>query len=178
MRRIGERRWPVSTIPILVALAATDCGAPAAPSATGTPECTASFMLATLLPPGSYTSTSAAGVKLYATETVELTNTSTASCYVERPTLMEVSVPSGLEDVGSLSIAPSRVDVLPATSVRLDFGSLAGCSTFEPPIWATRVTVTFPRLGSLRLGGMHMLVQCGAPLLLSFHSMPAARSPG
>jgi hypothetical protein len=43
------RRWPVRTIPILVALAATDCGAPAAPSANGTLICTARFIHATLV---------------------------------------------------------------------------------------------------------------------------------
>jgi len=178
MRRNGSRRWLLRTIPILVALAATDCGAPTAPSATGEIACTASFMHAALLPPGSYTSTSAIGRKLYATETVELTNTSTASCYLERPTLMEVSVPSGLEDVGPLSIVPSRVDVPPASSVTLDFGSLALCATFQPPLWASSVSVGFPLLGSFRLSRMHLLDLCGAPLLLSFQSTPPARSPG
>jgi len=177
MRRIGTRRGRARTVPLFVTLAATACGAPSTPTPPSTLPCTASHMDATLSTPGTYTSTSANGVKIYEIETVELTNTSGADCYLDRPTRMQVAVPSGFEDVGSLDIAPSRVEVLPARSVELDFGSLAGCTTFRPPIWATSITLTFPRLGSLRVGGMHMSVLCGAPLLLKFQSTPATRSP-
>jgi hypothetical protein len=105
-----------------------------------------------------YTSTSATSVKIYETEAVELTNTSAARCYLPRPTLMEVSLPFGLENVAGLNVAPQRVDVPPATSVTWEFGSLAECGAFQPPMWASSVTVTFRRGGSFRLDGMHMSI--------------------
>ena len=177
MRRIGARRGLARTVPVFVAFAATSCGAPPTPSPLTASPCTASHTHATLSPPGTYTSTFANSVKIYGTETVELTNTSNADGYLDRPTRMQVVVPSGFEDVGSLNTAPSRVKILPADSVELDFGSLASCTTFQPPIWATSITLTFPHLGILRLVGMHMSVLCGAPLLLKFQSTPATPSP-
>jgi hypothetical protein len=99
---------------------------------------------------------------------VELTNTSAEGCYLSPPTLMDVSVPSGRETVADLYLAPPRVNVPTATAVTLKFGTPVGCSTFQAPIWASSVTVTFPHVGNLRLSGMHMDLLCGAPQLLSF----------
>jgi len=168
MRRIGSQRWTRSAILNLVALAATCCGRAAIASATSTRPCTASMIHAALLPPGRYTATYATNVYLYETEAVELTNTSAGGCYLSQPTLMDVSVPSGLLSVADLYLAPSHVNVPSATSATLKFGALVGCATFQAPIWASSVTVTFPHVGNLRLGGLHMGLPCGAPQLLSF----------
>lgn len=168
MRIIGRQRWTCRAIIILVGLAATCCGRQATATATSTRPCTPSMIHAALLPPGRYTATSATNVYMYETEAVELTNTSARVCYLSQPTLLDVSVPSGLESVADLYLAPSRVSVPSAASVTLKFGSPVGCSTFQAPIWASSVTVTFPHVGTLRLRGMHMSLLCGAPQLLSF----------
>lgn len=159
--------WPARSLIILVALAATGCATPTVPSVTEIAPCAATSVRATLLTPG-FSTTAPAGATLYATEGVRLTTMSRDSCYLYRPTVVEVSLPSGAEDVGSLSGVPSRVELRPATPVTLEFGSPVGCSHFSPPLWASSVTVRFPGGISFRLGGMHMDVSCGSPLLLRF----------
>jgi len=175
--RAGGRSWALTSVCILAALAATACAATGAPPAPGAIACTESSIGATLLPPGVYTSIAATGPKTYATEAVELTNTSRVSCYLERPTLMQVSVPPSPEDVEDVSVlVPARVAVPPDMSVTLEFGVLEGCSTFEPPRWASSVMLTLPRVGTFRLDGMHLDLLCGPPLLLRFMATPSAGS--
>jgi hypothetical protein len=161
-------RWPARSLVILVTLAAMGCATPAVTAVTETATCAASSVRATLDAPGTFSADSATGVMLYATEAVRLATTSGTSCYLERPTVVQVSLPSRPEDVGSLTGVPSRVDLRPARPVTLEFGSPVGCSHFSPPVWASSVTVTFPGGPTFRLGGMHMDVSCGTPLLLRF----------
>jgi hypothetical protein len=167
MRRSGRQRSVVSAILLLVPFAATACGT-TAPGAAGPVACTAPMIHATLGPPGAYRSASATSYYLYQTQSAEFTNTSARSCYLAHPTLIDVSVPAGRENIADLSLAPARVNVPPAASIALRFGSLVGCSTFQPPIWTSAVTVTFPHVGSLRLGGLHLDLLCGPPQLLSY----------
>jgi len=160
--------WPAKSLVILVALAAMGCATPTVPSVTEIAPCAATSVRATLLAPGAFSTTAPAGATLYANEGVRLATVSGASCYLDRPTVVQVSLPSGAEGVGSLAGVPSRVELRPATPATLEFGSPVGCSHFSPPLWASSVTLTFPGGISFRLGGMHMDVSCGSPLLLRF----------
>lgn len=168
MMRFLGRGWPAKSLVILVALVAVGCATPTVPSVTETAPCAATSVRATLLAPGTFSTASATGATLYATEGVRLATMSRAACYLDRPTVLEVSLPSGAEDVGSLTGVPFRVELRRATPVTLEFGSPVGCSHFSPPLWAWSVTLIFPEGSSFRLGGMHMDVSCGSPLLLRF----------
>jgi hypothetical protein len=160
--------WPAKSPVILVALAAMGCATPTVAAVTEIAPCAATSVQATLLTPGTFRTAAPAGATLYATERVGFATTSGASCYLDRPTVVQVLLPSGAEDVGSVAGVPSRVELRPATPVTLEFGSPVGCSHFSPPLWASSVTVTFPGGIRFRLGGMHMDVSCGSPLLLRF----------
>jgi hypothetical protein len=170
MRPILRWGWVAKAMVVLVAVATVGCATRASPSATPTAivMCSGTSVRATLLPPGTLVTPSASRVLLFATEEVELATSSATACYLDRPTVVEVSVSSATEDVGSLTGAPSRVLLQRAAPVTLEIGSPVGCSHFSPSLWASGMTVTFPDGTTFHLGGMHLDVSCGRPLLLRF----------
>jgi hypothetical protein len=168
MTRLLGKGWPANSAVVLVALVAIGCAAPPAPTVGGTAACDAGSVHATLLAPGTFSASSARGVMLYATEGVKLATTSAAACSLERPTGIQVVTSSGTVDVGSLTGVPSRVNIRSTIPVTLELGSPIGCSHFSPPVWASSVTLAFPDGTAFRLGGMHMDVSCGSPIVLRF----------
>jgi hypothetical protein len=132
--------------------------------------CTAGSVHATLTPPA----TSANGVIRYTTDGVLFTNISGSGCSLERPSLMQVTVPSEKLAIDNLAKVPPRTFIAPGAAVTLEFGSQVGCSTFQAPLVATSVTLTVPNLGTLSLTGLDLNLTCGPPIVLGMQPSPSA----
>lgn len=116
----------------------------------------------------------AVGTKNYFTETLQLTNLSAATCDLQRPSVMQVALASGISETVDLAAVPSRVALPADAAATLEFGSQIGCATFQPPIWATSVSLTIPGAGAFDLSGMQLNVTCGKALLLAFQVVQAS----
>jgi hypothetical protein len=136
--------------------------------------CTAASVHATLTPPGTATSTSANGVIRYTTDGVLFTNISSSGCSLERPSLMQVTIPSEMLTTDNLAKVPLRTFIAPGAAVTLEFGSQVGCSTFQAPLVAASVTLTVPNLGTLSLTGLELNLMCGPPIDLGMQPSPSA----
>jgi hypothetical protein len=189
---VSERRhhglsWIiVSTVVTVIALGAivaafafshSAAPAPSRSAPVPTPQmsiCAAASVHATLTPPGTASSTSANGVIRYTTDGVLFTNISSGGCYLERPSLMQVTIPSETLTIDNLAKVPPRTYLAPEAAVTLEFGSQVGCATFQAPLVATSVTLTIPNLGTLSLTGLKLNLMCGVPIVLAMQPSPGA----
>jgi hypothetical protein len=137
-----------------------------------TPICSSASVRVSLTPPGTASTTYAGGVLRYATDGVLFTNSSSSDCYIARPTLMQVSIPSEILTIDNLAKIPPRTHLAPGASVTLEFGDLVMCATYQPTPTATGVTLQVPNLGTLSLTGLHLDLTCGAPIVLAMQPSP------
>jgi hypothetical protein len=139
-----------------------------------TPICSSASVRVSLTPPGTASTAYSYGVLRYATDGVLFTNISSQACYVARPTLMQVSIPSEMLTIDNLAKIPLRTPLAAGASVTLEFGDLVMCATFQMPPTATGVTLQVPSLGTLSLTGLHLELSCGAPIVLAMQPSPSA----
>ncbi len=118
--------------------------------------------------PGAYQS--------YATESVELSNTSSKPCFLAGALPMSVTLAKGgSEPVSLKSYSSTRIDLQSNQVVLLIFGSPGACNPLvhEP---ASSVTLKISS-GDLTIPGLKLDVGCGQPTLLDFAALAHPMTP-
>ena len=158
------------------------------PAATATPTlstttCGLATLQAKLFPAGEYDVPTATTPKRYASESLELINTTAATCYLSGPSRMTLASASGVqrpvEIPGVLSAGAQQIP--PAMAVMLDVGSPFACAKPPSAEVMSSLKVTFPGTGDLDIHGLNLRIQCLPPAVLMFQATYIASpstSPG
>lgn len=141
---------------------------PPSSPAPATVACSKSTLKLYAMWPGAYQN--------YATESIELSNTSSSPCFLAGALPMSVTLTNGSSEPVSLkSFSSTRIDLQSSQVVVLIFGSPGECN---PLIHKPVSSVTLgSSSGNMTISGLKLDVGCGQPTLIQFFAPSYPMSP-